>query len=371
MDISIIVPLYQGRQYIRPVVEMVEHNQEMLKREGEEKEAELIFVNDFPGEEIKEEDFPGDSSIPIQIVKNPHNLGIHESRFLGLSKAQGSYIVFLDQDDEISPLYLYRQLKYIGQADVVICNGTYRGNRSIYKDEKHQRESISKRGYLKEGNYIVSPGQAMIRKTSIPGTWKKNILKENGSDDVLLWLSMLDSGKIFAANPHYDYTHKEGGHNTSYNFKGMEKSAEEVWTVIKNRKLLAEDYFAHVEPVLWGRIEKHKQYEELFERWPDILMGLAELCKEKKKIAIYGYGIVGKKLSRDLGNMDIKAEFFIDQAADCFQDADDNVYKPENMPEKVDFIIVTPLFAESQIKKGLGKNGIPVISLGELKTMGR
>ena len=211
----------------------------------------------------------------------------------------------------------------------------------------------------------------MIRKTSIPGTWKKNILKENGSDDALLWLSMLDGEKIFAANPYCDYTHKEDRHNTSYNFKGMRKSAEEIWTVIKNRKLLAEDYFAQVGPILFGRIVKHKQYEELFERWPDVLVGLAELCKEKKKIAIYGYGIAGKKLSRDLGNMDIKPEFFIDQAADCFQDADDNVYKPENMPEKVDFIIVTPLFAESQIKKGLGKYGIPVISLGELKTMGR
>lgn len=45
------------------------------------------------------------------------------------------------------------------------------------------------------GCAITSPGHCLIRKTSIPQLWKENILKNNGSDDLLLWLLMLEENK--------------------------------------------------------------------------------------------------------------------------------------------------------------------------------
>lgn len=120
------------------------------------------------------------------MYENRENLGIYKSRLRGLEKSKGLYILFLDQDDEISPFYLWRQYNFIGKADAVLCNGVYRTNRIIYKDLKQQKDAVSKDEFIGKGNIIISPGQVLLKKSSIPSRWLNLMLQENGSDDVLL-----------------------------------------------------------------------------------------------------------------------------------------------------------------------------------------
>lgn len=367
MDVSVIVPLYKGEKYISKIQQMVNENQSVLIEGELQKDIEIIFVNDYPDEKI---DFNTlcHNKIPVNIYENPSNLGIHESRLRGLLKAKGTYIVFLDQDDEISPFYLQRQLKYIGNSDAVLCNGKYRSNKIIYNNEEHQRKAVLKKGYLEEGNFIVSPGQVMVKKESIPDKWKKYILKNNGSDDVLLWILMLCENKSFALNKFPDYTHKEDGENTSLNYTRMMESVEELLLLLERENLLSKDDFSIFGKLLRIKIDKYKSYAVLQENWGNILENIVNLCKKHcyKKLAIYGYGIFGKKLILDLEYKGIRPVFVIDKAAMNFKTERYEIHEPGNIPERIDLIVLTPVFDVDKIKKDLEKYDTVTISLGEL-----
>ena len=46
---------------------------------------------------------------------------------------------------------------------------------------------------MEKGNPIISTGQVLMRRASIPGVWMENIMETNCADDYLLWLCMAKS----------------------------------------------------------------------------------------------------------------------------------------------------------------------------------
>ena len=132
MDVSVIIPIYKGNGYIESLLNKIEKNYQ-----ESQKEIEVIFVNDYPDEEIivgSQHDFP------IRIINNEMNQGIHQTRINGLKKAIGKYILFLDQDDEISDFFIKSQLEHIGDAIYVSLMVLWNRNGKclIYKNQKSQ-----------------------------------------------------------------------------------------------------------------------------------------------------------------------------------------------------------------------------------------
>lgn len=339
---------------------MVNANRTVLEEAGEDVKIELIFINDSPDEKICFED--------TQVYCNEKNLGIHASRIMGFRHSSGEYVLFLDQDDEISPSYLLRQMEYIGEADAVLCNGIYRGDRRIYKDIEQQRQALFKDIYIEQGNRIISPGQVLIKRKAIPDIWTRDILRENGCDDFLLWLMMLGEGRSFAINPFCDYIHKENGENTSLNFETMKRSLEELQKKVKDSELLNGKELTIFEGMMEGKIEKHEEYIHILKNWKKILTNIMRLINGDgtKRIAIYGYGILGKRLARDLECQGIKPAFVIDRAAENFEDVCYPIYQPEFISEIADLIIVTSVFVENEIKGLLREIASKVILLKEI-----
>lgn len=368
MDVSVIVPLYKGKKYIDQIIQMICENQNIMLENQMIKDIEIIFINDCPDEEIQDINFVNECNILLQLYTNEDNLGIHESRLRGLSRANGQYIVFLDQDDEISSYYLYRQFKCIGQADAVLCNGICRNNRKIYKDIIEQKQAVIKKNFITHGNIITSPGQIMIRKESIPGIWKDYVLQENGSDDVFLWTLMLCQGKKFALNTNIDYVHKEDGNNTSLNFVKMKKSVEELLRVVRDEKILETDNLMMFTEMIQGRIYKYDCYINVLENWSYVIENVISAISKNRfqRIAVYGYGIIGKKLLKDLEKANIEIECVIDRAARNFENVDYRIYEPDNLPEGIELIIITALFDEKQIRKDLENSKAKLYKLDEI-----
>lgn len=50
VDISVAIPIYKGKKYIAPIIEMLESNQKVLIQNGRKEKIEIIFVNDYPDE---------------------------------------------------------------------------------------------------------------------------------------------------------------------------------------------------------------------------------------------------------------------------------------------------------------------------------
>ncbi len=234
MDISIITPIYHGNKYINSYLKNVIKACDKIAGK-----VEIIFVNDSP--EIKiEYDENLIKNVKFRIIENKTNIGIHESRIVGVKEAKGKYILFLDQDDEIAENALITQLDSIQDgADMVLGNGLYedeKGSNKIFANKFSQKFSIKKMPYILARNFIISPGQCLIRKESIPEYWLQNTMQANGADDYLLWLLMFNDNAKIVCNYNIIYIHKYTGENVSLDKEKMFNSQLDLIQALENNK---------------------------------------------------------------------------------------------------------------------------------------
>lgn len=351
VDISVAIPIYKGKKYIGQIIEMIELNQKVLMQKGRKEKIEVIFVNDYPNEKI-DDNYSLSTILKLSFINNKENCGIHRTRIRALEAAKGTYILFLDQDDIIANDYFYSQLVNINDADAVLCNGIHRQNKLIYANETEQRKVVCGKGYFEQEHIIISPGQVLIRKGAIPNQWKENILLENGSDDVLLWILMLDKDRRFAINPSNIYTHIEYGDNTSLDFTSMRNSVMELRKTVLSKKLLSCDNQKIFIDAISKRIEKYNQYIGAMNNWDTIVKNITKICKggQYNYVSVYGYGVIGRKLLKDLRKQKINIYAVVDKDAYKYCEANEKIYRPCDIPKKIDLLIISPIFAYEIIK---------------------
>lgn len=218
--VSIITPYYYGGTYMNGLLETVEKN--ALKCKEINAGIELIIVNDSPEEKVE---LPaGDYEFQIRIINNEKNVGIHKSRSQGVLHALGKYVLFLDQDDVLSEYAVFTHLKRISQSDVSVGNGYIQKNGkflNIFKNSYVHKLACELKPILYYNTLIMSPGQCLIKKESIPYHWMNYSMTINGADDELLWILLLKAGSRFCVNSEYTYYHMETGKNLSDNHAAM------------------------------------------------------------------------------------------------------------------------------------------------------
>ena len=176
-----------------------------------------------------------DQAFELTAVNHTENQGIHAARLTGLSKAQGEYILFLDQDDAISDSAVRTLLTAAEQthADVVAGNGCrlfftpehiLEKQIPIYAKKAVLKEVGHEKMYLYGTDMIFSPGQCLIRKAVIPRDWCKRRLTVNGCDDFLLWLLMFHEKRSFCAIEDKIYIHNDTVNSYSSSYEAMERS---------------------------------------------------------------------------------------------------------------------------------------------------
>lgn len=229
MDITVIIPFYKGNQYLDYLLDILDKNNNLITQK-----MEVIFVNDYPEEKLVINSL---HNYDIYVINNKVNMGIHRARVNGLKNSRGKYVLFLDQDDEIAENYIDSQLKHIGNKDVCICNGimeTEIEKHLIYKTKRSQNYLKKQIGFIKVRDLIVSPGQCLIKKQSIPQFWKENFLTINCADDYMLFLLMIDNKCSFEVNYDILYTHKYTGYNISSDIDQNHKSNVAMLDLIEN-----------------------------------------------------------------------------------------------------------------------------------------
>ena len=176
---SIITAFYYGNQYLPNLIKIAENNKKRLNEAFPDSAVELIIVNDSP--EISVELPSYDSSVSVKVVNHIRNSGIHQTRITGLNNSGGDFIVFLDQDDDLADDCLLEEYKTIGKSDVVVANAYIErqdGTKALHFKSKGQfKNAFEIEPYIKGHNQIISPGQCLIRKSSIPREWTRFVIR--------------------------------------------------------------------------------------------------------------------------------------------------------------------------------------------------
>lgn len=236
--ISIIIPFYNGNEYLERLFFSVKKVKNLLKNEAE---LEVIIVNDSPAIEVM---LPIniDMELNIRIISNPVNMGIQKSRVNGLKESKGDWVLFLDQDDELLEEGFKQQIRLTDTADVVVGNGIYMlgdMKSKIYANKRAMDYLIEKNNFIKIRNLIPSPGECLIKKSRIPDIWLNNTLKINGADDWLLWILLFENNCVFKCNSELVYIHNDSqGKNLSADLGKMKKSSVEMANVIEQESAL-------------------------------------------------------------------------------------------------------------------------------------
>ena len=357
MDISLIVPLYKGQKYINKILEMTANNQEHLQAKAE---LELIFVNDFPEEEIVLPEGAAKSGGFVRVIENQANAGIHQSRIYGLKSALGKWVVFLDQDDTIADTYLASQLAKAEGFDAVVSNGYWRNWECIYSETYPFVLPCSFETFLEGGYPLVSLGQLMVRREKIPDAWTKTPLEHNGCDDLYLWALMMAEHAGVAANGDLIYTHEEDGKNASLNYREMQRSIENVKENFLALNCVSRENNLRFADMLDRIASKYKQYDALHTVFGSTAPGRVEqylLSRGIQTLAVYGIGIYGKALLELLEHTCIRVCYGIDQRADV-KDVGIPVVSIDSEMESVDAVIVTPIAEFDKIRETLREKGV-------------
>ena len=356
-DISVVVPLYKGKKFIKRIMEMISSNASQLCYRLN---VELILINDYPQEKISCDFINSSPNFKLVICENKRNMGIHASRIAGFHNSKGKYILFLDQDDLIADDYLLSQWQLISDADVVVCNGIQK-NKLIYLNRKTQENILYIDEWIKGVNLIISPGQALIRKEAIPQIWLDNIMVINGVDDFFLWLSLHNTNARFKINEEELFNSIRHGDNTSANLTQMKYSLMELNDIVEKLEVKLQVRLA-VTCLLNKLIEAEKNRSTsiisilsrlLYSYQNNISIEQLLLNKNYKKIAIYGMGILGQGLYSALRNSTcIEIVCGIDKNAEIYR-YEFPIYKPDDNIPIVDVVIVTTPYYYDEIEQDL------------------
>ncbi len=227
--VSIITPFYKGNAYMYKYCDMVRSLRANLTPGLE---LEVIIVNDSPDDQVQ---LVGDTG--IEVIDMPENGGIHKSRLMGLAQSTGEFVIFLDQDDILSPTAVSQLYGAIGTAGIAIGNASLENRNGTdlwYRTDYHKSVIWDIETYISVGTQIMSPGQCLIRKSSIPKVWKDNPLTNNGSDDYYLWILMICAGVKHVYVDEVTYTHCCTGENISGSTLATDASTMEFIDILEN-----------------------------------------------------------------------------------------------------------------------------------------
>lgn len=182
--VSVIMPTYNCGKYIAQSVESV-IAQTMTN-------WELIIIDDNGTDDTDEIVFGFQQRYPNKItyIKMPQNGGPGAARTVGMRKAQGKYIAFLDSDDIWLPQKLELQIGFMKkQGSVFSCTGYAQmdenGHRLASTRIPPRKTDYNKMLRLSDpiGNLTVMYDQEQLGKYEVPNIKKRN--------DFALWLKIL------------------------------------------------------------------------------------------------------------------------------------------------------------------------------------
>lgn len=203
--ISVIVPVYNGEKTIEKAIRSAAlqtySNLQIIVVDDCSKDNTVNIIKSMAQEDVR-----------ICYYINPKNLGVSETRNFACSQAKGTYIAFLDSDDEWYPDKLQLQLEYLNRSKGDICYTAYEIYEE-YKDNVYKKymvpSQVDYRGLLKEN--VICCSTVLIKKEILD---KNPFTKEYFHEDYILWLKLLKKGNKAVGLQRYLVRYAKGGRSS-------------------------------------------------------------------------------------------------------------------------------------------------------------
>lgn len=214
--ISVIIPIYNAEKYLRRTAQCI-LGQTL-------NDYEVLLIND------------GSTDCSEQICRELENLdgrfhvftqpnsGVSAARNLGLQKAQGAYITFLDADDLIPVNYLEELYKALTeqQAQMSVCDvalitdGKETGRFTCASDVLTRTEALNhllSRREINSGPYAKLFFRAVVENVKFPPL--------KAYEDILFVIDAVNRCQKIAATDRTEYLYEQNQGSTMGNFKKM------------------------------------------------------------------------------------------------------------------------------------------------------
>lgn len=236
MKVSIIVPVYNTEKYLRRCLDSLV-NQTL-------KDIEIIIIDDKSPDNsiliIKEYENKYDN---IKVIHNKTNKGIGYNRNLGIKKASGKYIMFIDSDDYVD-ITLCEKLynKAINEKlDLVLCNY----HKMLEKEDGMLEEikadfiisDFKNTSFSKSPNLLLEVNLAPWNKLYKKELLNDNLFPENlkYEDAIVVVKSLIKANKIGIVNEKLNYYLVRNKSETTV----MDKR---VFDILKITKMIVDEF---------------------------------------------------------------------------------------------------------------------------------
>lgn len=163
--VSIIIPVYNAKQYINRCLESV--FSQILP------EYEVVVVDDGSTDGTKEVLQMWSGAYKQLKIYHTAHLGVSAARNIGLEQAEGRYIAFVDADDEIAPQYLeilYGLIKK-HRAQLAACGLTHVNGTKSYAKNSYRKRHI--KGIVYTGKEFLERMEEPLRYEKTAVCWNK------------------------------------------------------------------------------------------------------------------------------------------------------------------------------------------------------
>lgn len=199
--ISVVMPTYNGSVYIQNAIVSVYRQDVPL---------ELIVIDDCSDDDTVEQVKKWTGRKDFIYHRNCKNLGAAQSRNIGVQKAKGKYIAFLDSDDWWEDGKLKEQLKRLEQTGKVLCST----GRELMAANGHSlnkyitvKEKITYRDLLKH-NCINCSSVVILRSVAL----EFPMCHDESHEDYITWLRVLKKyGEAVGINKPYLKSRQSAG----------------------------------------------------------------------------------------------------------------------------------------------------------------
>lgn len=224
--ISVIIPVYNGAQYIGRCIESV-----LNQSDFDSNDIELLLINDGSKDDSLSllRSYESKNKNVIKVV-DQKNSGVAKTRNKGIKIAQGKYVVFIDQDDFIDSDFCNVLYGAIDREKLDVVVAGYR--RPNEKGEVLRTVSQPNTEYSKK--YKISAAWAKIHRTDFLKKNKIEFYDNNYGEDIIFTMNENNSTDRIIG---IDYV----GYNWFWNSKSVSNTSQRgLREDIKIRELIVD-----------------------------------------------------------------------------------------------------------------------------------